>query len=65
MNPMSLIRLVAVAAGALSLSACALLSSPEPVQTYRFGAGQAVGAETAPGTVLSSPRRWRGTASWA
>jgi ABC-type uncharacterized transport system auxiliary subunit len=49
---MSMIRLAAVAAGALSLSACALLSSPKPVQTYRFGAAQEVGAETAPGTVL-------------
>jgi ABC-type uncharacterized transport system auxiliary subunit len=54
MSPMSVIRFAAVAAGALSLSACALLSSPEPVQTYRFGAGLDAGAETAPGTVLKS-----------
>lgn len=32
-----LIRLGVVGAAALTLSACALLSTPEPVQTYRFG----------------------------
>ena len=33
----NLLRLAAVGATAISLSACALLSSPDPVQTYRFG----------------------------
>lgn len=33
----SSIRLATVAAGAVALAGCALLSSPDPVQTYRFG----------------------------
>lgn len=33
----SSIKLAAAAAGALALAGCALLSSPDPVQTYRFG----------------------------
>lgn len=37
MTPFFLIRLGVVGAAALTLSACALLSTPEPVQTYRFG----------------------------
>lgn len=42
-----LIRAVALAAGVLAVSGCALLSSPKPVQTYRFGAasGPVVEAE--------------------
>ena len=33
----SALRLAAVGVGALTLSGCALLSSPEPAQLYRFG----------------------------
>ena len=33
----SLIRLTAVGVAASALASCALLSSPDPVQTYRFG----------------------------
>ncbi len=33
----SLIRLTAVGVAATALAGCALLSSPDPVQTYRFG----------------------------
>ena len=33
----SLVRLTAVAVTASALAGCALLSSPDPVQTYRFG----------------------------
>ncbi|MEN9428759.1 MAG: hypothetical protein RLZZ220_3108 [Pseudomonadota bacterium] len=35
------LRLGAVAAAAAALGACSLLSSPDPVQMYRFGAGAA------------------------
>ncbi len=45
-----LLRLAAVGATALSLSACALLSSPDPVQTYRFGG---VSGQTA--TLVANP----------
>lgn len=38
----SLIKLAATAAAVLAVSGCALLSSPDPVQTYRFG-GPAMG----------------------
>ena len=34
----------AAAAGALALAGCALLSTPDPVQTYRFGGPAAAGA---------------------
>lgn len=37
MNRFSLIRPIAAGLALLALSACALLSTPEPVQTYRFG----------------------------
>lgn len=37
MNRISLIRPIAVTLAAMALSACALLATPEPVQTYRFG----------------------------
>jgi len=36
-NRLSLMRPIALAAIALALSGCALLSTPDPVQTYRFG----------------------------
>jgi len=42
------IKLAAAAAGALALAGCALLSSPDPVQTYRFG-GPAAAASAAEG----------------
>lgn len=37
MNRISLIRPIAATLAAMALSACALLATPEPVQTYRFG----------------------------
>jgi cholesterol transport system auxiliary component len=37
----SLIRPIAATVALMALSACALLSTPDPVQTYRFGAGVA------------------------
>jgi cholesterol transport system auxiliary component len=40
-NRLSLMRPIALALGALALSGCALLSTPNPVQTYRFGGGAA------------------------
>lgn len=43
-----MIRTLAIAAAAVSLSGCALLSSPDPVQLYRFGsAGDAVATPVA------------------
>jgi cholesterol transport system auxiliary component len=36
-NRISLIRPIAATLAAMALSACALLATPEPVQTYRFG----------------------------
>lgn len=44
----SSIKLAAAAAGALALAGCALLSTPDPVQTYRFG-GPAAAASAAEG----------------
>jgi cholesterol transport system auxiliary component len=44
----SSIKLAAAAAGAFALAGCALLSSPDPVQTYRFG-GPAAAASAAEG----------------
>lgn len=44
----SSIKLAAAAAGALTLAGCALLSTPDPVQTYRFG-GPAAAASAAEG----------------
>ena len=38
------IKLAVVAAGALAVAGCALLSSPPPVQTYRFGGPAAASA---------------------
>ena len=38
------IKLAAAAAGALALAGCALLSTPDPVQTYRFGGPATAGA---------------------
>lgn len=37
MNRISLIRPIAATLAAMALSACALLATPEPVQSYRFG----------------------------
>lgn len=42
----SLIRLTAVCVAASALAGCALLSSPEPVQTYRFGGPAPVMSES-------------------
>ena len=50
MNRFPMMRLAAVAVAALSVSACSLLSSPDPVQTYRFG-----GSATPSDAALSSP----------
>jgi len=49
-NRFPLMRLTTLAVAALSVSGCALLSSPDPAQTYRFGGG----AEPS-GAALSSP----------
>ena len=38
------IKLAVIAAGALAVAGCALLSSPPPVQTYRFGGPAAASA---------------------
>ncbi len=53
-----MIRFLSIAAVAASLSACALLSSPDPVQMYRFGAplSAATGGEAA-GAVDVAVRR--------
>ena len=40
------IKIAGVAIGALAVAGCALLSSPDPVQTYRFGGPAAVAAAT-------------------
>ena len=51
MTRFSLIRPLAATVATMALSACALLSTPDPVQTYRFG-----GAPTAtPAAVVASP----------
>jgi len=42
----SIFKRAVAAAGALALAGCALLSSPDPVQTYRFGGPAAAGAMT-------------------
>lgn len=41
MTRFSLIRPLAATVALMTLSACALLSTPDPVQTYRFGGGVA------------------------
>lgn len=46
-----LIRLGVAGAAALALSGCALLSTPDPVQTYRFGGA----AATQGSTVITEP----------
>ena len=48
----SLIRPITLTLTAMALSACALLSTPEPVQTYRFGG---VAASVAAAPVVASP----------
>lgn len=50
MNRFSLIRPIAATVAAMTLSACALLSTPEAVQAYRFGG---VPASTAAAAVAS------------
>lgn len=47
MNRFSLIRPLAATVALLALSACALLSTPDPVQTYRFGGSAATAAAPA------------------
>ena len=49
----SLFRLTAVAVIALSMSGCALLSSPDPVQTYRFGGVPGDAGATLPASAVS------------
>lgn len=46
------IKLAAAAAGVLALAGCALLSTPDPVQTYRFGGPAAAGASADGQTAL-------------
>jgi ABC-type uncharacterized transport system auxiliary subunit len=50
-NRISLIRPIAVTLAAMALSACALLATPEPVQSYRFG--EAAAASSAALSVAS------------
>lgn len=52
-----LIRLSVATAGALALSACALLSTPDPVQTYRFGSAPLSAATAAGSPVQVALRR--------
>lgn len=52
-----LTRLAVVAGGALTLSACALLSTPDPVQTYRFGSPPRAAAAAPASPVQVSLRR--------
>ena len=51
MNRFSLIRPIAATVAAMALSACALLATPEPVQSYRFG--EAAAASSAAPSVAS------------
>jgi cholesterol transport system auxiliary component len=51
-NRFSLIRPVVATVALLALSACALLSTPDPVQSYRFGGGAASAAAI---PVVASP----------
>jgi cholesterol transport system auxiliary component len=50
------IRSLVLAAAAVALSGCALLSSPDPVQLYRFGEG---GGVTASSVTVASPTQVR------
>ena len=52
-----LTRLAVVAAAAMALSACALLSTPDPVQAYRFGMPPGGGAATLASPVQVTLRR--------
>lgn len=52
MNRFSLIRPIAATVALMALSACALLSTPDPVQTYRFGG---VSASSAAPPAVASP----------
>lgn len=52
-----LTRLAVVAGSALTLSACALLSTPDPVQTYRFGSPPRAAAAAPSSPVQVSLRR--------
>lgn len=51
MTRFSLIRPLAATVATMALSACALLSTPDPVQTYRFGGG----AAATPAAAVASP----------
>ena len=51
MTRFSLIRPLAATVATMALSACALLSTPDPVQTYRFGGAAAASS----GAVVASP----------
>lgn len=51
MNRFPLIRPAVLAVTAVTLSACALLSTPDPVQTYRFG-GRVAAAAAAPSVAV-------------
>lgn len=50
---MTRLPFIAVVASGLALSACAVLKSPDPIQTYRFGTTPAFGEQTAQGSVPS------------
>lgn len=49
-----MIRTAAVLLGAVALAGCALLSTPDPVQLYRFGGDSGASPAAAPGTALAS-----------
>ena len=51
------VRLGAIVAGALALTGCALLSTPDPVQTYRFGGQPMATAEPAAAPIAVTLRR--------
>lgn len=53
----SLARPIALTLAGMALSACALLSSPDPVQTYRFGGGYAASAAAVTSPVQVTLRR--------
>lgn len=57
MTRLPLTHLAVAAAGAMTLSACALLSTPDPVQTYRFGSPTRAAAAAPVAPVQVSLRR--------
>src|SRR5690606_21541523 len=50
----TMIRIAAVVAGAAVLAGCALLSTPDPVQLYRFGGDSGAAPAAAPDAALAA-----------